>query len=71
MSMSVLPLTLLALRRSLAKIFILTLVILWGLVGMISRVVIGAHFASDVLFGAGETILWFLLLSKRYNAKIG
>ncbi len=71
MSMSVLPLTLLAKRRSLAKIFILALIILWGLVGTLSRVVIGAHFASDVLFGAGETILWFLLLSKRYNAKIG
>jgi membrane-associated phospholipid phosphatase len=27
--------------------------------------VIGAHFASDVLFGAGQTGLWFWLLSRR------
>jgi len=40
--------------------------ILWGLIGAVSRVVVGAHFASDTLFGASETILWFGFLRNRY-----
>jgi membrane-associated phospholipid phosphatase len=46
------------------------LLLLWGVIGGLSRVVIGAHFASDVLFGAGETILWFVLLSKWNKAEL-
>jgi membrane-associated phospholipid phosphatase len=48
----------------------LALVFLWGLIGALSRVVIGAHFASDVLFGAGGTLLWFLLMSKWYKSDL-
>ena len=41
------------------------LVMLWGIAGAMSRVAIGAHFPSDVLFGGGETIFWFMLLKQR------
>lgn len=49
---------------------LLGIFLLWGLIGAASRVVVGAHFASDVLFGAGETLLWFLLLAKRYQVEL-
>lgn len=39
----------------------------WGVLGGLSRIVIGAHAASDALFAAGFTILWFVFLSKRYG----
>ena len=42
------------------------LVMLWGGIMAISRVKIGAHFPSDVLFGGGQTILWFWLLKKKF-----
>ena len=48
---------------------ILGALLLWGIIGGISRIVVGAHFASDVLFGAGETLLWFVLLSEWYKAE--
>ncbi len=38
----------------------------WLVLVMVSRVVMGAHFASDVLFGAGITVLSFTLLSRRF-----
>lgn len=44
----------------------LGLFLLWGMIGAASRVVIGAHFASDVLFGAGETLLWAWFLGKKF-----
>lgn len=37
-------------------------VIIWGVVNGLSRVVIGAHYASDVLFSTAFTIGWFILL---------
>lgn len=40
----------------------------WGILGAASRVVIGAHFASDVLFGAGQALLWFWILRKKFLA---
>lgn len=42
------------------------LALAWGIVSAVSRVAIGAHFASDVLFGGGETLLWFMLLKKHF-----
>ena len=44
--------------------------LLWGIIGGMSRVVIGAHFASDVLFGAGETLLWFLILANQQQIEL-
>ena len=38
----------------------------WGIIGAVSRVKIGAHFPSDVLFGGGQTLLWFWLLRKKF-----
>ena len=45
---------------------LLGIFLLWGLIGAASRVVIGAHFASDVLFGASETLLWAWFLGKKF-----
>lgn len=45
---------------------LLPVLLLWGIVGALSRVVIGAHFASDTLFGAGQTLLWFWLLKNKF-----
>ncbi len=48
------------------KITVITIVIIWGLLVPISRVIIGAHYASDVLFSGGLTIMLFLFLYKKY-----
>jgi membrane-associated phospholipid phosphatase len=48
----------------------LTLIIFWGFLLAFSRVVIGAHFASDVLFGSFFIILTFLLLNRYYGKKV-
>jgi len=44
---------------------LLFVIILWGLVVPISRVVIGAHYASDVLFGACIIILSYLIIKSK------
>ncbi|MFC1878705.1 phosphatase PAP2 family protein [Chloroflexota bacterium] len=43
-----------------------TLALIWGVIGAISRVAIGAHFPSDVLFGGGQTLLWFWKLRQNF-----
>lgn len=53
-----------------ARNILLAALLLWGIVGGMSRIVAGAHFASDVLFGAGETLLWFSLLTKHHQIEI-
>ncbi len=40
---------------------------LWGTVVGYQRIVAGAHYASDVLFGIGFTLLGFLLFYRRYG----
>lgn len=67
---SVLPVILFFKIQTTGRKVAIMLVLLWGIVGILSRIVIGAHFASDVLFGAGETILWFILLSKWFKADL-
>jgi membrane-associated phospholipid phosphatase len=60
-----LPLLILVTNKNMAaKYFLLTIIIFWGLAVSLSRVVIGAHYASDVLFGAFIIIIVFLLLIK-------
>ena len=49
-----------------ARNIFLVIFLLWGIIGGMSRIVVGAHFASDVLFGAGETMLWFWILSNKF-----
>ena len=46
------------------KIIVTILVIGWGLFVAISRVIIGAHYASDVLFSSGAAALITILLYK-------
>jgi membrane-associated phospholipid phosphatase len=46
------------------KIIVIILVIGWGLFVAISRVIIGAHYASDVLFSSGAAALITILLYK-------
>ena len=70
MFFSVFPIILFFKKGTTGRKVALVLVFLWGIIGVLSRVVIGAHFASDVLFGAGETLLWFLLMSKWYKADL-
>jgi membrane-associated phospholipid phosphatase len=43
------------------------LIFLWGVVLALSRVVIGAHYSSDVLFGSFFIIITFLLFNKNYS----
>lgn len=65
MAWMILPLLLLVVNKSKTiKISLLILIIFWGLTVSLSRVVIGAHYASDVLFGAFIIIIIFIILYK-------
>jgi len=44
-------------------------IIFWGLVVALGRVVIGAHYASDILFSSGMALVSFVLLQSRYYPK--
>ena len=46
---------------------VLTIIFVWGVLLATSRVVIGAHYASDVLFGSFFIIMIFLLFFKKYG----
>lgn len=46
------------------KNLVLILIILWGTLLSFSRIVIGAHYASDVLFGSFFIIFAFIILNK-------
>jgi len=48
---------------------LLIIIILWGLIVGLSRVVIGAHYASDVLFGGCIVIFIFLGICNRLGFK--
>ncbi len=65
MAFGVLPIVLLFQKNTKHYTIAWVLVMLWGAFSAFSRVAIGAHFPSDVLFGAGETLLWFWILRKR------
>ena len=56
-------------KTNLTKYFVLTLIIIWAVVLSLSRVAIGAHYASDVLFGSFFMIATFLIFSVKYSAK--
>ena len=60
----VLPIVLLFRKNERHYTIAWVLVMLWGTFSAFSRVAIGAHFPSDVLFGAGETLLCFWILQK-------
>ena len=62
MAWMILPLILLIYKKSFVRKVVLAIITAWGFTVGISRVVIGAHFASDVLFGAFFVIMVYLLL---------
>ncbi|MCH8033000.1 MAG: phosphatase PAP2 family protein [Bacteroidetes bacterium] len=65
MAWIILPLLLLVVNKStIIKIILLVLIFSWGLAVSLSRVEIGAHYASDALFGALIILIVFLLLIK-------
>jgi membrane-associated phospholipid phosphatase len=64
MAFCVLPVVLFFRKNTFQSFAAWALVLLWGFLVSLSRVVIGAHFASDVLFSAGQTFLWFFILRK-------
>ncbi len=70
MGWMILPLLLLVVNKSKSiKTSLLILIISWGLAVSLSRVVIGAHYASDVLFGSSIIIIVFLVITKSYWEK--
>jgi membrane-associated phospholipid phosphatase len=66
MFFSVLPIVLFFKKQTQARNIAIVLALLWGVIGGLSRIVVGAHFASDVLFGAGETLLWFWIFRNKF-----
>jgi len=63
----VLPVVLLFKKNKKHRTIAWVLALVWGVVGAISRVAIGAHFPSDVLFAGGLTLLWFWILRKKLS----
>ncbi len=53
-------------KNKIVKIFTTGLIVAWGIAIPLSRVVIGAHYASDVLFGSFIMIISFLLIGEKY-----
>lgn len=67
MAWMILPLLLLVDSKSKGiKIFLIIIIISWGLTVSLSRVIIGAHYASDVLLGSIIIIVVFLVITKSY-----
>ena len=70
MAWMILPLLLLVVNKSKnIKISLLIFISSWGLAVSLSRVVMGAHYASDVLFGSFIIIIVFLYLYQKYIIK--
>ena len=67
MAWMLLPLIILLPKKNkIAKMFTAGLIVAWGIAVPLSRVVIGAHYASDVLFGSFIMIISFLVLAEKY-----
>ena len=45
------------------------MIFIWGVILASSRVVVGAHFASDVLFGSFFIIMAFVILHKNFKTQ--
>lgn len=58
-------LILLANKKQWVKYSAIVIIFLWGVVLALSRVVIGAHYSSDVLFGSAVIIFWYLFFIRR------
>jgi membrane-associated phospholipid phosphatase len=67
MAWMILPLLLLVDNKSKSiKAFVLIIIISWGLAVSLSRVIIGAHYASDVLLGSIIILVVFLVVYRSY-----
>ncbi len=65
MGWMILPLLILVQTKNIyMKTIVLLIIMSWGITLALSRVVIGAHYASDVLFGAFIILIVFSLLIK-------
>ncbi len=62
-------LILLSNKKEWVKNLVFVLIFIWGVILASSRVVIGAHFASDVLFGSFFIIMTFVILHKNFKAQ--
>ena len=60
-------LILLANKKQWVKYSTFIIIFVWGVLLALSRVIIGAHYASDVLFGSFFIIITFLLFNKNYS----
>jgi membrane-associated phospholipid phosphatase len=63
---STLPYLLFLKKGNPARLPLLVVLLLWGVIGGLSRIVVGAHYASDVLVGACQTLLWFWVFNNLY-----
>jgi membrane-associated phospholipid phosphatase len=69
MAWMLLPLLILVWRRRLPlKVLVLAVLIAWALLVAYARVLVGAHYASDVLFSTGAALVCFLILIRRQGA---
>ncbi|NNG27737.1 MAG: phosphatase PAP2 family protein [Ignavibacteriaceae bacterium] len=67
MAWMLLPIILLIPKKNkIVKIITTALIVAWGIAVPLSRIVIGAHFASDVLFGSFIIIISFLFFANKY-----
>ena len=67
MAWMILPLLLLLVNKNKGvKISFSILIICWGIVVSLSRVAVGAHYASDALFGSFIIIVVFLVITHSY-----
>jgi len=67
MAWMLLPLIILLPKKSnIIKFFTTGIILAWGIAIPLSRVVIGAHYASDVLFGSFVIIISFLVFTEKY-----
>lgn len=57
-------------KSYLKRIIFKSLILIWAIVVCLSRVIIGAHFASDVLFGSFIMIISYLLLIQATNKSV-
>lgn len=67
MGWMLLPIILLTLDKGWkAKLLLVAIVLSWGFVVALGRVVIGAHYASDTLFSSGVALFGYILLYRYY-----
>ena len=67
MAWMLLPLIILLPKKNkITTVFTVGLIAAWGIAVTLSRVVIGAHYSSDVLFGSFIVIISFLVFAEKY-----